>query len=129
VDLFYSYLSMNAHDRPVAEVDLDTMQRQTSERYMPAKYVDGNRMYASFTHLVGYSSNYYTYTLDKVIAQDFYSRFNSAQPLDGPMTMEYRKKVIDPGASKPAAQLVKDFLGRPQNMDALKAWLGQEVKN
>ncbi|RZT09432.1 thimet oligopeptidase [Duganella sp. CF402] len=128
-DLFYSYMSMNVHDRPVAEVDLDAMQRQIAERYSPMKYVDGNRMYASFTHLVGYSSNYYTYTLDKVIALDFYSRFNSQQPLDGSMTMEYRKRVIDPGASKPAAQLVKDFLGRPQSMGALKNWLAQEVKD
>lgn len=128
-DLAYSYLSMNTHDRPVAEVDLDAMQRQIFERYIPMTYVDGDRTYASFTHLVGYTSNYYTYTLDKVIAQDFYSRFNREQPLDGPMTMEYRKKVIDPGASKPAAQLVKDFLGRPQNMGALKAWLEQGVKN
>ena len=40
--------------------------------------VDGNRMYASFTHLVGYSSNYYTYPFDKVIALDFFAQFDPA---------------------------------------------------
>jgi thimet oligopeptidase len=40
--------------------------------------------------------------------------------------MRYRRAVLEPGASKPAAELVKDFLGRPQNMDALKSWMNQE---
>jgi len=30
-------------------------------------------MYASFGHLTGYSSNYYTYAFDKVIALDFFA--------------------------------------------------------
>ena len=31
----------------------------------------------SFTHLIGYSSNYYTYLYDKVIALDFFSQFTA----------------------------------------------------
>jgi thimet oligopeptidase len=126
--LFYGTLALNVHDRPVAQVDLDAQLRQLSERFIPFGFVDGNRMYASFTHLVGYSSNYYTYILDKVIALDFYSRFDQQHPLDGPMTTRYRKLVIDPGATKPAAQLVKDFLGRPQNMEAYKYWIDEQFR-
>jgi thimet oligopeptidase len=37
--------------------------------------------------------------------------------------MRYRKSVLEPGATEPAAELVKDFLGRPQSIDALKAWV------
>ena len=33
-------------------------------------------MYASFGHLTGYSSNYYTYAFDKVIALDFFAQFD-----------------------------------------------------
>ena len=40
--------------------------------------MDGNRMYASFGHLTGYSSNYYTYAFDKVIALDFFAQFDPA---------------------------------------------------
>lgn len=127
--LFYATLSLNMHDRPAAQVDPDQMQRQLSERFQSSSYVEGNRMYASFTHLSGYGSNYYTYLLDKVIALDFYARFNREHPLDGDTTAEYRRLVIDPGATKPATQLVQDFLGRPQNMDALKAWMNQQFKN
>ena len=83
-------------------------------------------MYASFTHLIGYTSNYYTYVLDKVIAIDFFAQFDKHNLLDGPTAMRYRRSVLEPGASKPAAELVKDFLGRPQNMDAIKAWMNQE---
>ena len=127
--VFYGTLALNVHDRPVAQVDLDAQLRQLSDRFIPYSFVDGNRFYASFTHLVGYSSNYYTYILDKVIALDFYARFDQEHPLDGPMTARYRKLVIDPGATKPAAQLVQDFLGRPQNMDTFKAWVDEQFRS
>ena len=64
--------------------------------------------------------------LDKVIAIDFFAQFDKHNLLDGPTAMRYRRAVLEPGASKPAAELVKDFLGRPQNMDALKIWMNEE---
>jgi thimet oligopeptidase len=85
-------------------------------------------MYASFTHLTSYSSNYYTYVLDKVIAVDFFSQFDKANLLSGPTAMRYRRTVLEPGAAKPATGLVKDFLGRSQSLDALKLWINEEFK-
>lgn len=126
--LMYATLSLNLHDRPVAEVDLDGQLRQIAQRFSPYQVVDGDRSYASFTHLTGYSSNYYTYVLDKVIAIDFFSRFDRKHLLDGPATTQYRKAVIEPGATRSATQLVKDFMGREQNMDAFKAWLAEGAK-
>jgi thimet oligopeptidase len=124
--LFYGSMSLGLHDRAPTKVDLDGQLKQYSEQFSPYTFVEGNRMYSSFTHLVGYSSNYYTYILDKVIAIDFYSQFNREKPLDGPTAKRYRETVINPGATKPAAELVKNFLGRPQNMDAFKAWIGEQ---
>ena len=40
-------------------------------------------MYASFTHLGGYSSAYYTYLWDKVIAEDFFMQFDQHNMLAG----------------------------------------------
>ena len=40
-------------------------------------------MYASFTHLGGYSSAYYTYMWDKVIAEDFFQQFDQQQSARG----------------------------------------------
>jgi thimet oligopeptidase len=80
-------------------------------------------MYACFTHLTGYSSNYYTYVFDKVIAIDFFAQFDQKDLLDGPAAMRYRKAVLEPGGGRPAEELVDAFLGRKQNMDALREWI------
>ncbi|QNI37123.1 M3 family metallopeptidase [Edaphobacter albus] len=124
--LFYSTYSLQVHDRAPEQVNFDALLREDSERFSHFSFVDGNRMYASFTHLTGYSSNYYTYVLDKVIAVDFFSQFDKSNLLGGPTAMRYRRTVLEPGATKPAAELVKDFLGRPQNLTALKQWINEE---
>ena len=66
--------------------------------------------------------------LDKVIAVDFFAQFDKGDLLDGPTAMRYRKTVLEQGATRPAAVLVKDFLGRPQSMDALKTWMMVEFE-
>ncbi|HEY9104519.1 M3 family metallopeptidase [Chitinimonas sp.] len=126
--LFYAGYSFDLHDRPTSQVDLDALLRKNREQFSPYRPVEGDHMYASFTHLNGYASNYYTYILDKVIAIDFFARFNHDHPLTGDATQRYIKAVIEPGATKPAATLVSDFLGRPTNMDAFKDWLGAQFK-
>lgn len=125
--MFATY-ALQVHNEAPAKVDLDALWRQDAERYNPYKFVDGTYFYASFTHLTGYSSNYYTYVLDKVIAVDFFSQFDEKNLLDGPAALRYRKAVLEPGSSKPAAELVKDFLGRPQSLEALKAWMDKEFE-
>ena len=83
-------------------------------------------MYASFGHLSGYSSAYYTYMWDKVIAEDFFEQFDSKNLLAGDTAMRYRRAVLEPGGSVSANDLVKNFLGRPQSMEALKRWMAVE---
>jgi thimet oligopeptidase len=126
--VLYSTFALQLHDQDPAKIQFDTLYRQDAERFRPYQWVDGNHMYASFTHLAGYASNYYTYVLDKVIALDFFSQFNSRDLLDGPTAMRYRRTVLEPGATKPAADLVRDFLGRQENVDAMKAWMNQEFE-
>lgn len=123
--LFYSTYALDLHSRPPAQLNLDALQRADYLRFSPYTYLDYH-FYASFTHLAGYSSNYYTYLLDKVIALDFFSQFDRKNLLEGPMAMRYRKAVLAAGGSKPGTELVHDFLGRPQNMDALKGWMNEE---
>jgi thimet oligopeptidase len=126
--LFYSTFSLQLHNQDPATIDFDALLKADERRFSPFTLVDGDRFYASFTHLTGYASNYYTYVLDKVIAIDFFSQFDRRNLLDGPTAMRYRRAVLEPGASKPAAELVKDFLGRPQQMDALKNWMNEEFQ-
>jgi thimet oligopeptidase len=42
--------------------------------------------------------------------------------------MRYRRSVLEPGAAKPATELVKDFLGREQSLSALKSWMNEEFE-
>ena len=126
--LFYATYALQVHDRDPARLDLEKLQKEDFIRFSPSKYVDGNHFFASFTHLTGYSSNYYTYVLDKVIALDFFAAFNPNNLLDGPAALRYRKAVLEPGGSKPAAELVKDFLGRPQNIEAMEKWMDKEFE-
>ena len=126
--LFYSTYSLDVHDRAPDAIDLDAMLRTDYTRFYPYPFVDGNRFYAGFTHLMGYTSNYYTYVLDKVIAVDFFSQFDKSNLLGGEAAMRYRKAVLEPGGSKAGTELVRDFLGRPQNLEAFKLWMDEEFR-
>src|ERR1019366_6613473 len=126
--LTYATYALQVHDQAPAAIDFDALWLEDTKRFSPLTPVDGDHFFASFTHLVGYTSNYYTYVLDKVIAIDFFAQFDTKNLLDGPTAMRYRRAVLEPGASKPASDLVKDFLGRPQQIDALRSWMNQEFQ-
>jgi len=120
--------SLELHDRTPDKVDLDGMWKQAAITGGPWTWVEGNHGFATFAHLTGYSSNYYTYSLSKVIALDFFQQFDQKNLLEGPAAMRYRKLVLEPGGSKSANDLVHDFLGRPQSYDAFRNWISEEFE-
>ena len=124
--VMYATYSMETHDRAAADLNLDTLLREGYDRFSRYEFVDGNRMYAAFTHLVGYTSNYYTYLYDKVMALEFFAEFDASNLLEGPTAMRYRRAVLEPGGSRPARELVQSFLGREVSMEALRSWIGKE---
>jgi thimet oligopeptidase len=124
--LLYTTYALQLHNQPPAQIDFYALFKQDYKKFRPEAFVEGDRFYTAFTHLTGYASNYYTYLLDKVIALDFFAQFDQQNLLDGPTAMRYRRIVLEPGATQPAADYVKSFLGRPQNIDALKTWINVE---
>jgi thimet oligopeptidase len=122
---YYSAISLNIYNRPPGEVDLDAMVPELDEKYGMFAYVPGTHMYASFGHLEGYSAMYYTYMWSLVIAKDLFSRFDRSNMLDTATATEYRRKVLMPGGTEDAADLVRDFLGRPYNFEAFRAWINR----
>ncbi len=78
--LFYTSFSLDTHHQDPDQLDLDALLHDDYTRFLPYTWIEGNRMYASFTHLTGYSSNYYTYLFDKVIALDFFNQFDPGKP-------------------------------------------------
>ncbi|WP_266170984.1 M3 family metallopeptidase [Dyella subtropica] len=118
--------ALQMHDLPAQEIDFGKVWMDDEKRFAPYDSLADAHPYASFTHLTGYTSNYYTYLLDKVIAVDFFRQFDTRHPFDSRAAMRYRQTVIAPGATRPAAELVKHFLGRPQDMKSLASWINEE---
>ncbi len=126
--LYYTTLSLDLHDQDPAGLDLDDTTKRLFESLQPWTWMDGNRMYASFGHLIGYSSNYYTYAFDKVIALDFFAQFDPANLLGCEAGSRYRKTVLEQGGSKPGRQMVREFLGRDEEFAAFSNWLNEEFE-
>ncbi|HTL33843.1 MAG TPA: M3 family metallopeptidase, partial [Kofleriaceae bacterium] len=79
--------------------------------------------HASFGHLVGYSAMYYTYQWSLVIAKDLLTPFEQKGLMAKDVTHAYRDKVLAPGGSRDAAELVRNFLGRDYDFAAYERYL------
>jgi thimet oligopeptidase len=126
--LYYTTLSLDLHDQDPAGIDLDVITKSLYEGLQPWTWREGNHMYASFGHLTGYSSNYYTYAFDKVIALDFFGQFDPDDLLGCEAGERYRKTVLEQGGSKPGREMVRDFLGRDEEFSAFSKWLTEEFE-
>ena len=80
-------------------MDLDAVADRDQKRYSLHVPLPGTHLYASFGHLAGYSSAYYTYLWDKVIAEDFFQQFDTTNLLGGDAPMRYRRAVLEPGGA------------------------------
>jgi len=124
--VYYTTLSLDLHDQDPTGIDLDRITKSLYQSLQPWQWIDGNRMYASFGHLTGYSSNYYTYAFDKVIALDFFAQFDPSNLLGCAAATRYRQAVIEQGGSRRGRQMVRDFLGRDEEFSAFTNWLNEE---
>ena len=124
----YTAISYDIHKGKPEDVDLDKVTTEDLKRYSHTVPLPGTHLYASFGHLASYSSAYYTYLWDKVIAEDFFQQFDPGNLLGGSAAMRYRRAVLEPGGSLPANDLVKHFLGRAQNMAAFQKWMAEEFE-
>ncbi|MBO9604028.1 MAG: Zn-dependent oligopeptidase [Novosphingobium sp.] len=118
--LGYSNISLELHQEPVPE-NLGQAARYYRGAFDLIPTPDFVQMQDSFGHLNGYSAIYYTYRWSKVIADDLFTRFEKDGLRDPETAKEYRERVLAKGGTEPAAQLVKDFLGRDISLDAYRA--------
>ena len=121
--MFYAALSYHVHHR--VPDDVTDLVRDLQARYDLFGYVPGTHFHASFGHLEGYTSGYYTYMWSLVIAKDMFSAFDEDDLFDDAITHRYRDRVLAAGGSRDAADLVEDFLGRSYTFDAFEAWLNR----
>jgi len=125
--LGYANVSLQLHQQPVPE-DLGQAARYYRGEFDLVRTPDYVQMQSAFGHLNGYSAIYYTYRWSKVIADDLFTRFQ-AEGLRNPQTAkDYRDKVLAMGGTKPAAELVRDFLGRDISLDAYRAEMAKAAE-
>jgi thimet oligopeptidase len=117
-------LSLELHDRPADKVDPDALARRAFAD-VDVELDPEMHLAEAFDH-VGtneYSATYYTFLWSQVIAKDLWSAFDPANPLDPKIAQRYRDTILRPGKSRPAAESVREFLGRPFNLERWQRWL------
>lgn len=126
--LFYASTSLNYYNRDPDSFELTPLMIKMQKSYSPYNYVDDTHFFASFGHLDGYSAMYYTYMWSLVIANDLFSQFEENGLHNKEVARQYREKILAPGGSQDAADLVKNFLGRPYNFRAFEKELNKGAR-
>lgn len=116
--LQYAYVSLDYYNRPPDEVDFDEIWNTRQAALSPLEYLPNTHRYASIGHFDGYSAIVYTYQWSLAIATDMFTEFEKNGLRDPATAARYRDNVLAPGSSKPAAELVHDFLGRDWTPEA-----------
>jgi thimet oligopeptidase len=125
--MFYASVSYFLHQDATDGLpdDLTARVAELQAAYDLFPFIEGSHFHASFGHLDGYTSGYYTYMWSLVIAKDLFSAFDRDDLFDPETARRYRDRVLAQGGRKDAADLVEDFLGRPYTIDAWTRWLNQ----
>ena len=102
---------MSLHDS-LKRLDIQKLWNQAvATSAFPA--VEGTFYPATFDHLVSdYGGNYYSYFYDEFYCSDLFTRFQQEGLDNAELGSEYRRKMIEPGASIDGAEMVRNFLGR-----------------
>ncbi len=111
-----SSASLAFFDDELDEDFTETYNREIN-RYSVAPR-NGGPAWASWTHLNGYSSNYYLYTWSEVLARDLLSRFDDVGLNDRETALAYRDIVLEGGGSQSPSEMIEEFLGRPVSYDS-----------
>jgi thimet oligopeptidase len=124
----FAHLAFVMHDRDPASFTLDALTRQVLTSDAPWLYADGAHREASFTQAANqnYASAYYTYPWGLAIGKDLQTQFDPANLFAPGPAHRLRDVVMKRGGSAPAADIVREFLGRPFRQDAWSAWINKD---
>lgn len=122
--MFYARMSLDFYSIDPAKLDLQKECDRLQTKLTPFRPIAGTHRFTSFGHLNHYSAMYYTYMWSLVIAKDLAATLVKHGLMNTDWTYRYRDTILVPGGTKDAADLVKDFLGRPFNYKAFEKYLG-----
>jgi len=119
--LMFALFDMKVHTEKL-KVPLGQAAREFMEQIMLHNVPPEINWAAQFAHISrGYQAGYYGYIWSEVYARDMFHTHFKKNPLDKVKGMLYREKILKPGSSKDAKDLLIDFLGRePSEEEFLK---------
>ena len=121
--MYYAAVSLELHAADPRSLDTTETAARLQEALTPFRYVPETYFQESFGHVESYSALYYTYMWSLVIAKDLFTVFRRDGLMNPAAAARYRRAVLEPGGSAPAAELVRRFLGREYDFAAYEEWL------
>jgi thimet oligopeptidase len=116
-------ISLELYRRDPRGMDTSEVFRDVWNATYPLPWRDEYHSEADWGHLTGYSACYYTYLWSAVIARDLLSPFQGKGSLTDLATADrYAAEILSPGSTRPAAELVRRFLGREFSFSAYERW-------
>ena len=126
--LAFARYALELHMRDPKTTDPTALYRQIMLEDAPWLYTDGAHREDGFTQIANsnYQSAYYSYYWGLVIARDMLGAFDPNDLLAPGPARRLRDVVLTRGGTTPAADTVRDFLGRPFNQKAWSEWINRE---
>lgn len=121
--IFLATLDQAYHTAPPV-IDTTRVVEELHPEYSPFVRIPDTCFQATFGHLVGYDAAYYGYQWARSLAFDLLTRFKTEGLMNPQTARDYRRCILEPGATLDAAALVTRFLGRAPNAEAYKRFLG-----
>lgn len=105
--------------------DIQAIDRQLFRDILGLKLPEESCFAASFGHLLGgYDAGYYGYLWSEVFSADLFTRFEEEGVLNPELGRRYRDIILARGRTVEADELMREFLEREPNEDALLRQLG-----
>lgn len=123
---FFAQYDMTLHTAPKTLNTTETYVKLTKKiRGLPL--TKNTYPQASFGHIMGgYDAGYYGYLWSEVIAEDFFSQFQKQGIFNPEIGLKYRREILEKGGTLDETDLVKNFLGRSEDMGPFLKAIGLE---
>ncbi|MEE9452138.1 MAG: M3 family metallopeptidase [Gammaproteobacteria bacterium] len=117
--LFRAAMSYQYHLKPLRASEMNRLNQKMFKEYLNLDLPANAYPQYAFGHLASYSARYYTYLWSGVIAQLLFDRFSEEGLLNRDSGMRFREMILAPGASKPALDLINNYLGENYTIEEL----------
>ena len=123
---FFAQYDMTLHTAP-RTLDTTKTYFDLTKKIRGLPLTKGTYPQASFGHIMGgYDAGYYGYLWSEVIAQDFFHEFEKNGIFNPEIGLKFRREILEKGGTVEETEMVKNFLGRPEQIGPFLQAIGLE---